>query len=53
MCSDGLTDMAVMRKLPPYWPIASPRRAAEELVHLALQMAGTDNVSVLLLEVKA
>lgn len=53
LCSDGLTDMAqdeeIIRVLANY----APSEAAEELIHLALQHGGTDNVSVLLLEVSA
>ena len=53
MCSDGLTDMARDEEIAAVLADCPPAAAAEELVHLALQHGGTDNVSVLLLEVKA
>ena len=53
LCSDGLTDMARDEEIAAVLADCPPAAAAEELVHLALQHGGTDNVSVLLLEVKA
>ena len=53
LCSDGLTDMARDEEIAAVLADFPPAAAAEELVHLALQHGGTDNVSVLLLEVKA
>ena len=53
LCSDGLTDMARDEEIAAVLADCQPAAAAEELVHLALQHGGTDNVSVLLLEVKA
>ena len=51
--ADGLTDMARDEEIAAVLADCPPAAAAEELVHLALQHGGTDNVSVLLLEVKA
>lgn len=53
LCSDGLTDMARDEEIAAVLAECPAESAAEELVRLALQHGGTDNVSVLLLEVKA
>lgn len=53
LCSDGLTDMAQDEEIARVLADFAPHEAVEELIHLALQHGGTDNVSVLLLEVSA
>ncbi len=53
LCSDGLTDMAKDEEIAAVLAEYPPQEAAEELIRLALAHGGTDNVSVLLLEVEA
>lgn len=53
LCSDGLTDMADDEAIAAVLSTNTPENAARELVELALRNGGSDNVSVLLLEVEA
>lgn len=52
LCSDGLTDMAEDAEIAQVLAKKTPEDAADALVDLALGHGGSDNVSVLLLEVE-
>lgn len=54
LCSDGLTDMVEDRVLWHVWyEASSPQAACEELVDLANEAGGYDNVTVLIAQVEA
>ena len=52
MCSDGLSDLVDEEEIAACLRSADPERAAQRLMHAALEAGGTDNVTVLVADVE-
>jgi protein phosphatase len=52
VCSDGLSDLVDEEEIAACLRSADPERAAQRLMHAALEAGGTDNVTVLVADVE-